>query len=274
LEYVYDPAEQKGMLAYRTPDKHFGKAKFLDINKVRYVAHDPDPAIIEGAVVYPSDLGELKKGRELAATIEFFIRRYFLFDNPLWYKMAAYYVMLTWLYDRFPAIPYLRFRGGTDTGKSEAALRIGFLCYRMIISTGISTTASWKDAIHVYKGTLFADEMDITDKFDDRIVLLNVGAMKKQAKVWKMVEVLMPDGTRRQRSEMANVYGPKLITMYGRFKDEATENRCITFELTQHSPLELKKKGVPPELPPQFFADALAIRNMLLRWRMEIWTPD
>ncbi len=271
LEYIYDPDKKEAQFAYRNPERRFGTAKYVDIDGIRYVPREPDMAIIEGAVLFPSALGELVKERELAAAIELFLRRYFVLDNPLHYKLAAYYVMLTWLFDCFPAIPYLRARGGTDTGKSEFMLRLGHLCYRLIISTGISTTASYKDAIDTYRGTLFLDEMDISDKFDDRMVLLNVGAMKKQAKVWKMVELVMPDGSRRQRAEMANVYGPKLITMYGRFKDEATENRCITFELTQHSPYELKKKGVPLEVPPEFYRERLVLANKLLRWRLEKW---
>jgi hypothetical protein len=163
----------------------------------------------------------------------------------------------------------MRARGGTDTGKTEVMLRIGYLCYRLIISTGISTTASCKDAIDTFRGTLFMDEMDISDKYDDRGVLLNVGYKKKTGKVWKMVEVLMPDGTRRQRSEMAFVYGPKIVTMYGRFKDDATENRFVTFEMSQHSPLELKKKGIPQELPPKFYTERQAVVNKLIRWRLE-----
>lgn len=274
LEYIYDPEKKDAQFAYRNPERRFGTAKYIDINGIRYVPREPDMVIHEGAVMFPSALGELVKERELAATIELFLRRYILMDSPLHYKLMSYYVMLTWLYDCFPTIPYIRARGGTDTGKTEVMLRLGHLCYRLIISTGISTTASYKDAIDTYRGTLFLDEMDIADKFDDRIVLLNVGYKEKTGKVWKMVEVLMPDGTRRQRSEMAMVYGPKIITMYGRFKDEATENRCVTFEMSQHSPLELKKKGIPQEVPPHFYTERLAIVNKLLRWRLEKWQRE
>lgn len=274
LEYIYDPLKNESMFAYRNPEGRFGTAKYIDINGFRYVPREPDSVIIEGAVMFPTGLGELVKERQLAAEIELFLRRYVLFDNPLHYKLAAYYVMLTYLYDCFPAIPYMRARGGTDTGKTEVMLRIGYLCYRLIISTGISTTASYKDAIDTFRGTLFMDEMDISDKFDDRGVLLNVGYKKKTGKVWKMVEVLLPDGTRRQRGEMAFVYGPKVVTMYGRFKDDATENRFVTFEMTQHSPLELKKKGIPQELPAKFYSERQSVVNKLLRWRLEKWQPE
>ena len=177
LEYMFDPDENKAVFAYRDPNGSTGTAPFLDIKNIRYIPSPPDPIIQHGAVVFPSDMGELKSERELAGIIEVFLRKYILFDDEVSYRLSAYYVMLTWLYDCFPAIPYLRARGKTDTGKSEVMLRLGHLCYRMIISTGISTTASYKNAIDHYRGTMFIDEVDISDKDDERIVLLNVGAM-------------------------------------------------------------------------------------------------
>ncbi|MBT7776817.1 MAG: toprim domain-containing protein [Anaerolineae bacterium] len=271
LEYIYDPSTDEAAFAYRDPDGNKGKADHLDIGHYRYIPSPPDRIIRHGAVIFPSDLGELKSERELVAMVEAFLRQWILLESEVEYRLAAYYVMLTWLYDLFPAIPYFRARGKTDTGKSEVMLRVGHLCYRLIISTGISTTASYKNAIDHYRGTMFLDEMDISDKDDDRIVLLNVGAMKKQAMVWKLVEAIRPDGSRTHANEVMNVYGPKLLTMYGHFKDDATESRCITLEMVPHMPIELKRKNIPLELPPTFYVQAQVIRNYLLHWRLERW---
>jgi hypothetical protein len=179
--------------------------------------------------------------------------------------------MLTWVFDSFSAIPYLRAQGDTNTGKSELMLRIGQLCYRLVISTGASSTAALKFALDVYRGTMFMDEMDIADKFDDRIVILNVGAMRDQAKVWNMVEVKNESGARGFRGVMANVYGPKLITMYGKFKDPATEGRCLTFKLMEKEPWELARRGIPIEKGEEFYREAQHLRNLLIRWRLWRW---
>ena len=273
LEYIWDAKKQRPLLAYRDPDGKVGTANYVDIGGTRYVPVSDDDIIKAGAVIFPSALGPLKETRELVAILTAFMRRYFLLDNPLYYKLVAYYVLLTWLYDAFSAVPYLRAQGDTNTGKSELMLRVGHVCYRMILTTGASSTASLKFALHTYKGTAFMDEMDIADKFDERIVILNVGAMRDQAKVWNMQEVSKGGGTRGYAAKVSNVYGPKLITMYGEFSDPATEGRCLTLKLTEKEPIELAQAGIPTEKTQKFYEEAEAIRNLLLRWRLEHWQP-
>ena len=271
IEFLYDRETDKAHLAFRDPDGRVGTAPHLDINGVRYVPMRDDEIIKQGGVIFASELGQLKSTRELVGIVELFLHRNFLLDNPFDYKLAAYYVLLTWVFDSFSAIPYLRAQGDTNTGKSELMLRIGQLCYRMVISTGASSTAALKFALDVYRGTMFMDEMDIADKFDDRIVILNVGAMRDQAKVWNMVEVKNESGGRGFKGVMANVYGPKLITMYGKFKDPATEGRCLTFKLMEKEPWELARRGIPIEKGEEFYREAQIIRNLLMRWRLWRW---
>jgi len=71
-----------------------------------------------------------------------------------------------------------------------------------------------------------------------------------------------------------NVYGPKIITMYGSFADPATESRCITFKMYEKEVAELKRKGIPRRLNDAWYARALEIRNMSLTWRMHNWQPN
>jgi len=271
IEQLWDLQAGKGSLAWRDPDGHVMSGPYLDVNGYRYVAVDDDDIIRQGGVLFASEMGPLKETRELVGIIKLFLQRYFLLDNYMEYELASYYVLLTWLYDCFSAIPYLRAQGDTNTGKSELMLRIGQLCYRLVISTGASSTAALKFALNMYRGTIFMDEMDISDKFDDRMVILNVGAMRDQAKVWNMMPVIRPDGSQGYTGTIANVYGPKLITMYGRFKDPATEGRCLTFKMSEKEPIELKRKGIPTEKTKEFYAEAQYIRNLMVRWRLEHW---
>jgi hypothetical protein len=271
IEQLFDIQTGKGSLAWRTPEGQVSSGGHVDVDGLRYVPVEDDDIIRQGGVLFASELGPLKETRELVAIIEMFLKRYFLLDNLMEYKLAAYYVLLTWLYDCFSAIPYLRAQGDTNTGKSELMLRIGQICYRLVISTGASSTAALKFALHMYRGTIFMDEMDIADKFDDRMVILNVGAMKDQAKVWNMMPVIKPDGSQGYTGTIANVYGPKLITMYGRFKDPATEGRCLTFKMSEKEPMELKRKGIPTEKTKEFYFESQYIRNLMIRWRLEHW---
>lgn len=274
VEMLYDPKRQKAKFAYRDPDGNVGVAPFLNINGVRYIPQ-VDDVVKDETVIFANDLGPLKSIRELTMLIELYLRRYFLLDRPIDYKLASFYALFTWVYDGFDALAYFRARGPSGTGKSELAIRLGLVCYRMIVSSGISSIASVKSFCHVYRGTLFLDECDkfAADPYDERNVLLNVGAMKRQGKVANMVEVYnATTQTRSFKPTSANVYGPKMLTMYKGFRDEATENRCITIDLPRKTMLELERaKIAADEIPEKMFAEAAEIRNMCLRWRLFRW---
>ncbi len=273
VDYLWDEKNQRAELCYRDPDGKVGTADYLDLDGKRLVPK-MDAIVRAGVVSFPSKLGDLTDTAALLAIHENFYRRSFLLDNPLMYKMAAFYSLFTWVYDAFNELPFLRARGDKDTGKSAIMLRTGYLCYRLIRSTGISSTASLKYIASIYKGTIFLDEMDIADQFDERIVMLNVSAMKEQANILTMTSVKTADGLTVFEPIVHNVYGPKLITMYGKFGDPATESRCVTFDCYEKEIAELKAKNIPRRLSDDWREDALRIRNLDMRWRLEHWQPN
>jgi len=61
------------------------------------------------------------------------------------------------------------------------------------------------------------------------------------------------------------VFGPKILTTRKEFADRALETRCLTLR-TGDSKV---RPDVPRQLPRVFDAEALALRNKLLRWRFE-----
>lgn len=273
VDYLWDEKAGAAEFCYRDPEGKIGTARELVVNGRRLVPK-VDAIVRSGVVSFPSGLGELIDTAALLREHESFYKRSFLLDNPLMYKMAAFYSLFTWVYDAFNELPFLRARGDKDTGKSAIMLRTGYLCYRLIRSTGISSTASLKYMASIYKGTIFLDEMDVSDQFDERIVMLNVSAMKEQANIINMTPVKTADGLTVFEPTVHNVYGPKLITMYGKFSDPATESRCVTFDCYEKEIAELKAKGIPRRLSDEWRAEALRIRNLDIRWRLEHWQPD
>lgn len=276
LEMLYDHKTRKGSFAYRDEVGNILTAPHVDINGVRYIPQlDEIICSPEPTVVLPSGLGPLMKTRELAFRIELFLRKYFLLDNAIEYKIAAFYALFTWVYDCFDALAYLRLRGPSGTGKSELALRVGLVSYRLIMSSGIGSVASVKSFCHVYRGALWIDECDkfANDENDDRLVMLNVGAMKRQGKVANMVEVFNPvTQTRSFKPTSSSVFGPKILTMYKSFKDEATENRCITIDLRKKTMKELEDAHISSdEIPQEMFTEAEEIRNACIHWRLWRW---
>ena len=281
LEMLYDPKKVKCSFAYARIDllhpekREVGEALFVDIDGKRY---EPmmDDNIKYGTVMLASDLGPERPTNELLAKLEFFMRRYFLLDNALQYKTASQYALFTWLYDAFDALPYLRARGGPGSGKSELMLLIGRVCYRMMITSSLTSLAGFKGMAHLYKGSLMIDEADSIPKehAEELKALLNGRAMREQARIVSMQEVMLADGSHSYAPKTTYVYGPTLLTMYGAFRDPATETRCITFDLFQKDVQELEEAGIEPGVVQQSMKDeAQILRNELIRWRLNTWLP-
>lgn len=273
LDYLWNPDMKKAMFAYRDPEGRIGKDWKVDIRGTRYYPK-VDANIEMGGVLFASDLGAEKSTRELLKYNEDYMRRSFLLDNPLEYKLAAYYAQFTWLYDCFDELSYFRAQGESDSGKSAITMRVGYVCYRLTKSSGVGSAASFKHMSHMYRGTMFFDEIkDDMDQFDDRVVMLNIGAMKEQAFVPMMTTVRNTDGTVEFEVVNFNVYGPKMCTMYGKFPQDATEGRFLTVKTIKHELVELKRHNVPRRWNDEMRALALYKRNLDMTWRLKNWQP-
>jgi hypothetical protein len=125
------------------------------------------------------------------------------------------------------------------------------------------------------------DEVDSlgTNSKEDRgelRALLNVRAMKEQARIVTMMDVLKADGTHTYRPTTTFVFGPTLLTMYGAFKDPATESRCLSFDLYKRDVRDLLNHQPPIEpgvIPPEQDIEALELVNDLLYFRLANWMP-
>ncbi len=275
VEYLYDPAADKALLAYRDPDRKLGTAESIEIEGKRYVPQAPTNFVRDGGVLFPSEIGPQKSTRELVAIIEMFINQHYLLENKYLSRTIAYYVLLTWMYDSFNAICYLRAMGEAGAGKSELMRRVGHLCYRMITASGASTAATLFRVVEMFKGTVFIDEADLHDGGDmsNMIVkFLNQGAMKGTP-IQRLVERMSPEG-KFYEVENYQTYGPKLIAMRKDFRDDAVSTRSLTIKLMPREPIELKARGIKLQINNEFRERARAIRNLLLRWRLTMWEPE
>ena len=199
----------------------------------------------------------------------------YLFETKYMAKIISYYVLMSWVFDSFEALCYLRAMGDAGSGKSELMKRIGFLCYRTMFASGANTTASLFRAIEMFRGTVFIDESDLYDSeaANDFVKLLNQGAMKGNP-IWRLEEMIRPDGSKGYEPVCNQVFGPKLMAMRKEMRDDAPASRSITFQLTAREPAELKARGIRLYVDEDFRAKAAAIRNMLLRWRLHTWQPS
>lgn len=276
LEYCYDPVEDRARLAYRNPLGKVGMADDLMIDGLKYIPKPPNKFIQRGAVLFPVDLGEKVGTKELITEVEDYIVSYYLMDDPYLIKIIAYYVLLTWIYDAFEALPYLRAVGDYGSGKSELMKRVGFICYRLITASGANTSATFFRTKEMYKGTVFIDEADLHDGGDmanDIIKFLNLGAMKGNM-ITRMVETLDYHGNKVLEPEPFDTFGPKLIAMREDFKDKAVSSRSLTVHVVGKSAEELMDNGVPLQIDEEFREKASQLRNKLLRWRLENYVEN
>ena len=105
-----------------------------------------------GAIRLPTEATEYASLEELADQVRTFIHGYFDCDGAF-ESVAVLYVMHTWLYERFHSVPYIRFLGEPETGKTRGTEVIGALCYRSVSFAGSVTPAPMYRMIEDVGGT-------------------------------------------------------------------------------------------------------------------------
>lgn len=271
LEYCYDPETEEAILAYRNPKGDVGLAHEVVIEGIKYIPKPPNKMVKSGGVLFPSTLGEKRSTRDLIEEVELFINRYYLLDDAHLVRIIAYYVLLTWIYDAFEALPYLRALGDYGSGKSELMKRVGYICYRRIAASGANTSATFFRTKEMYNGTVYIDEADLHDGGDmsnDIIKFLNLGAMKGTP-ITRMVETVDYYGNKVLEPTPFDTFGPKLIAMREDFRDKAVGSRSLTINVVSKETEELMEAGIPLHINDVFRQHALTMRNRLLRWRLE-----
>ena len=227
----------------------------------RLVPYSPHNNLIQnGVVLFASVPEEYGPAADLVRDLQAFIHRY-VDVSPLFEKIASYYVLLSWVYDAFNALPYLRLRGDPGTGKTRFLLIVGSLCYKPIFASGASTVSPLFRLLDTFRGTLVIDEGDfrVSDERAEIVKILNNGNARG-------FPVLRSEVTGRKgefNPRAYQVFGPKLVASRGFFEDKALESRFITEEMGSR-PLRL---DIPISLPPVYAEEALRLRNRLLLFR-------
>ena len=196
---------------------------------------------------------------ELVEEIRKFIHRYVdlseMFEN-----VATHYVLLTWLYDAFNELPYLRLRGDYGSGKTRALLTIGSLCYKGFFASGASTVSPIFHTLDAFRGTLIFDEADFrfSDERAEIVKILNNGNVSGLPVLRTM--------TNRQREfnpQAFQVFGPKIVATRGSYEDKGLESRFLTEEMGCRK----LRSDIPINLPDTFKDEARELRNKLLLYR-------
>jgi len=215
--------------------------------------------IAHSVVLFPSGVADYDSQVALLAEVRNFIHRYADLSESF-EELASLYVLLSWVYDRFNAMPYLRLKGDYGSGKSRCLQTIGSICYKPMFVSGASTVSPMFRIIDAFRGTLILDESDFrfSDERAEIIKILNNGNAVG-------FPVLRSEATptKEFNPRAFAVFGPKVIATRREFDDQALESRCITEIMSGLPP----RADIPLSLPAGFANEACALRNKLLMYR-------
>ena len=258
LELVYQPLTSETCFVVWKDDKWTFEKTFTLGERRRLIPYSPDNNLIKNEVVLlPSEPEEYGSQAELISEIEGFVKR-FVDVGPLYQKIASYYVLLSWIYDAFNELPYLRLRGDPGCGKTRFLLTVGSLCYKPIFASGASTVSPLFRIIDAFRGTLIIDVGDfrMSDERAEIVKILNNGNAKG-------FPVLRSEVTPKKEFNPTayTVFGPKLVATRGPFEDRALESRCLTEEMGQ----QRLRDDIPINLPSDYKDQALRLRKIRRR---------
>lgn len=260
IETVYDASTKQTALAYLKDNQIIVATSYKTPEAGKL---EPIPAtnnlIKHGALIFAEKPVPYESVTKLIADIQLHIYRYVDVSDHF-RQIASYYILLTWIYDAFNELPYLRLRGDFGSGKTRALFVIGSLCNKAFFASGASTVSPIFHTLDTFRGTLIFDEADFrfSDEKNELVKIFNNGNVRG----FPILRTAIT--TQREFDPRAfNVYGPKIVAMRKSFDDAALESRFLTEEMGQSS----LRHDIPINLPDVQKEEAVALRNQLLMYR-------
>ena len=260
VELVLDPREAKTRLALYK-DGHVTLAESIPTpSGVPLVPVSARNNLIRhGVLLLPEQPTPIESPSALIREIEEYINRYVDLSDAF-IRIASAYVLLTWVYDAFNELPYLRFRGDYGSGKTRALLIVGSICFKPFFASGASTISPIFHTLDTFGSTLVVDETDfrMSDEKAELVKIFNNGNVRG-------FPVLRSSATPQHTFDPRAfiVFGPKIVAMRHAFDDPALESRFLTEEMGRRS----LRSSIPINLPDLQRDEARELRNKLLWYR-------
>lgn len=260
VEMLYDSVKQiTKLVVYKDGQISLTDKVRIDDDKV-FAPLSPDGGLLEtGYALFPSEVSDYQSNEVLYQEVRAFIDKYVQLSEEF-LSVVAVYTMMTWVYDKFRSVPYLRVTGLWGSGKSRLLTVTGNLCYKAVMAGGSISNAALFRTLDLLNPTLVFDEAELGEKdsAEMRMVLRQgysagtpVSRMEKTAEGKMYIQTF-------------DVFGAKVIASLARFQDVALESRCLTGWMPPH--MDSRR---PIELTKEFFTEALQLRNKLLMFRFK-----
>jgi hypothetical protein len=260
IELVYDPDQRRTAFAvWENGTWRIERAIDVGVGE-KLVPFSPSNNLIKNEIVLlPTKPVEYGTEYQLLSEVRAFIHRY-VDVRPGFEMIASYYVLLTWLYDAFNEVPYLRLRGDWGSGKTRTLMTLGSICYKAFFASGASSVSPIFHILDAFGGTFVFDEANFrfSDEKAEIVKILNNGNVRGMPILRTMMN--------RQREfnpRAFRVFGPKLVATRRSYDDRGLESRFLTEDM---GPRPLRP-DIPINLPTSFSAEARELRNKLLLYR-------
>jgi len=254
-----DDSDTPKLFLYDKENGNIELEKEVTLKGVKYKAIKRDNSlIINWTLLFCSSFTEWYLGgkQELLKYIENFIREY-VDCSEEFLTIVSHYVLFSYFYKDYQAIPYLRVIWDYWSGKSQLLNVVWKLCYNPMFMNGSASLATTFRVMEKVKWTLIYDEADVkgSDTTNEFIKILNNGYQK-----W--MPVLRAEWDDFEPTAF-NVFCPKVIWGRMEFQDKATESRCLSEIMKATKRTDIK------EIDSSFYKKAEHIRNMCFAYRLD-----
>lgn len=271
FEMVWNPDAAGGprsALAVRFPD---GRIEVVDRLALEDKIVEPTPHIVsalkERAIRLAPGIAEYGTEAELVERVREFIHKFCDLPDDF-ERISAFYVLLSYRFDGFQRIPYLRQLGDLGGGKTRWLQTLHGLCFRAhYLTGGASISPIYRIASTIGQVTTIMDECEFnaeTEHGRQMTNLFNVGYDRLGSVARSNVDTM--------QNEYFTVFGPKVMTQRKPFPDDATNSRCLTHESRGGVGV---RKDIPTMIyAPEFEPQAAQLRAQLLLFRLRTWEQD
>ncbi len=259
-EIVYSKKDMEGgFLVYSMKTgKITEENEFSEKGKI-YIPDIESELIHKNVIRIPEGISDYGSTEDLLSDLHLYLNKYVDLEYEIDRDIVLTYVLLTWVYNRFSSISYLRILGDYGSGKSRL-LQVLNICYNSIRASGNASEAPIFRLIDKYGGTLIIDEAEFgrnSEKSEGIKDILRFGKDRDG--------VVLRCNSKNNEVETFKAFGPKILGSRRSYNDDALESRIIDIKMK-----ETKADHIPLNLDVEEFEhDSEEIRKMLLKWSLE-----
>ena len=140
-------ADRKNLYVFYHPPDDLIKTERWETDTFHSIVNEEEQQVRYHPEKYPlweMAAEPLEPGLDLWDSVKEYIFDHVEFPDERLYDVATAWTLLTWIREGFDVIPYLRFLGSKNTGKTRALRVLHHLCYRAVLSPSVTEAVLYR----------------------------------------------------------------------------------------------------------------------------------